>query len=162
MKTFIHGSLAVAGGVGLMLLATLVTLTGGCAGRPELIPNSDPSLRKTSAQFSADAAKRFPYKSDAPRGGNAPARAQIGYWADRIDIVNTSDTDWGDTEIWVNRAYVVTLPKIEHGKLKSIPFQAIFNDKGVSFPTDNSKTHVEKLEVFHDGKMFDVPTQLAD
>src|SRR5256885_14240904 len=83
----------------------VVLLLIGCAGRTQLIPNSDPALRRTSAQFAADAAKRFPYKADAPQGGNAKGRCQVGYTLNVLEITNLSEEDWNDVEIWVNRAY---------------------------------------------------------
>ena len=114
-------------------------------------------------QLAADAAKRHPYKSDAPRGGTAKGRCQVGYGLHRLEIVNQSDTDWNDVDVWVNQSYVVHLPvlKARADKVTSIPFQAIFNDKGRSFPTDG-KTHIDKVEVYYGGTMYDVPKQLAD
>lgn len=143
-------------------LLSVAVVLGGCAGRAQLLPNSDKNLRKTSAEFAADAARRFPYKSDAERGGEAVARAQVGYWMNVLDVVNLSDTDWQDVEIWVNRTYVVSLPVMERGTLKRIPFQAIYNDQGQSFPTNNKTVRVQSVEAFRDGKMFDVPVQLGD
>jgi hypothetical protein len=141
-----------------MIAATIL----GCAGRPSLLPNSDKGLRKTSAQFAADAAKRQPYKSDAPRGGAIAARAQVGYSLNRLEIVNLSDTDWSDVEIWVNKKYVLFIPTMLKNKLEAIPFQMMFDDSGNSFPTDNSKIRVDTVEIFKDGKMYDVTKQLAD
>ena len=59
-----------------LFLAAVVTLGPlvGCAGRPSLIPNSDPALRKTSAQFASDAAKRHPFNAALPSGGTAKAK----------------------------------------------------------------------------------------
>ena len=142
-----------------MVVLGLVT---GCAGRTELIPNSEPALRKTPPEFAADAARRFPYHADAPQAGPAQARAQIGYGVDRIEIVNHSTEDWKDVELWVNRAYVIHLPTMQKGELKSIPFQAIFNDKGQSFPTDFRRNHVDTLEVYKGGALYQVATQLTD
>jgi hypothetical protein len=136
----------------------------GCAQRPELLPNSDPALNKRSTELAADAAKRFPYNSDAPRGGTAKGRCQVGYTLNKLEIANQSDADWKDVEVWVNQSYVVHLPvlKAHAQKVTSIPFQAIFNDKGRSFPTNNSKVLVDKVEVYYGGTMYDVPKQLAD
>jgi hypothetical protein len=134
----------------------------GCSGRPTLIPNPDPSLRKASAQFAADAAVRHPYKSDAPRGGEAIARSQVGYSLDRVDLVNLSKEEWHDVELWVNEKYVVALPKVEPNKLKIINFQMLYDAKGNYFPTNNSKVLISKVELFKDGKMFDVPVRLGD
>jgi hypothetical protein len=51
---------------------------------------------------------------------------------------------------------------MEPGKLKSVPFQALYNGSGQSFPTDNRKNLINKLELYHDGKMYDVTVKLAD
>jgi hypothetical protein len=143
-------------------LAGLGLAIAGCAGRPEIFPNSDKSLRLTSAQFAADAAKRHPYKADAPKGGTIEGRAQVGYMADVLEVYNASNEDWNDVEIWVNKKYVVYVPKIEKGTLKHFTFQMIFDDNGQSFPTDNSKIRIDTLEIYKDGKMYDMTTQLAD
>jgi len=142
----------------------VAALLAGCAGRSQLIPNSDPALRKTSAEFAADAARRFPYKADAPKGGDAKGRCQVGYSLNVLEISNQSDSDWNDVELWVNQNYVVFLPvlKAHAGKVTTIPFQAIYNEKGLSFPTDNSKILVNKVEVYYGGTMYNVPKQLAD
>jgi hypothetical protein len=145
-------------GAGTLLAGMLL----GCAGRTELIPNSDPALRRKPPEFAADAARRHPYKADAPRGGEAAARAQIGYSADRLEVVNLSDQEWTEVEVWVNQDYVVFVPVMQPGKLKSIPFQALYDGYGHAFPTDNRKNLVNKLELYHDGKMYDVKLQLAD
>jgi hypothetical protein len=131
----------------------------GCSGRSSIVPNSDPKLRKSSAEFAADAAKRQ-YHTDAPRGGEAAARAQVAYMLDRIEMVNLSDEDWQDCEVWVNQQFVVHVPKMERGRLKRLDFQMIFNGQGKYVPTD--KFLVKRVEVFRDGKMYDVPVQLAD
>jgi hypothetical protein len=145
-------------------LATLalMALVVGCAGRPQILPNPDKALRKTSAQFAADAAKRFPYKADAPRGGSIAGRAQVGYMVDVLEVTNFSDQDWTDVEVWVNKKYVVSVPKIEKNGLRRFTFQMIFDDAGSSFPTDNNKVRIETVEIFMDGKMYDVTKQLAD
>ena len=152
--------------------STLITVAGvafialamslGCSGRPALIPNPDKNLRKASAQFAADAAVRHPYKAEIPRGGEAIARSQVGYSMDRLDLVNLSQEEWTDVELWVNEKYVIHLPKVEPNQLKLIQFQMLFDDKGNYFPTDNKKVLVSKVEVLKDGKMFDVPVRLGD
>ena len=143
--------------------AAAAALGLGCAGaRPTHIPNPDKNLRKASAQFAADAAVRHPYKSEIPRGGEAIARAQVGYALDRLDVVNLSQEEWADVELWVNEKYVVHLPKVEPSRLKIINFQMLYDGKGNYFPTDNKKVLVSKVEVYKDGKMFDVPVKLGD
>jgi hypothetical protein len=148
------------------LLAAAITAgaitTAGCAGRPSLLPNSDPALRKTSTQFAADAAARHPYKADAPRGGEIPSRAAVGYTLNQLDVINLSPEDWDDVEIWVNQKYVVHIPRMQKNKTETIPFQMLYDDKGNYFPTDNSKILVKKVEVYKDGKMFDIPARLGD
>lgn len=144
------------------LAGALVAAVAGCSGRPSVLPNPDKQLRRTSAEFAADAAKRHPYKSDVPRGGEATARAQVGYVLDRLEIVNLSDEDWSDVEVWVNQQYVVYAPKMEKGTLKVFNFQMIYDDNGIYLPTDSSKERVNKVELLRDGRMYEVRAQLAD
>src|SRR5207244_5572992 len=101
-------------------LLAVVAMLVGCAGRPSLIPNADKNLRRTSAQFAADSAKRHPYKSSAPRGGEAVARAEVGYMLKQITIVNLSPEAWNDVELWVNQKYVVFVPVMEPNQLKTL------------------------------------------
>jgi hypothetical protein len=136
----------------------------GCAGRASLLPNSDPNLRHTMAEFAADAAKRHPYKSDAPRGGDALARASVDYTFKTIQILNYSDADWSDVEIWVNQNYVCAIPNFPKGKdgAKTLTFQMFFDDKGDYFWTAGGKIRVDQLEMLRDGKMYDVKITPAD
>jgi len=141
---------------------TTLLLIAGCSGRPSLVPNPDPALRKSSAEFAADAAKRFPYHTDAQKG-TTTARCQVNYNLPKvIDVANLSDDDWHNVEIWVNRQYVVFVPDIKSHDLKRLPFQMIFDDSGHYFPTDNDKTRVEVVEVYMGGKLYNVPVKLAD
>jgi len=136
----------------------------GCAGRPSLVPNSDPNLRRTSAQFAADAARRHPYKADAPRGGAAMGRAEYNLLMGTLQVLNYSDEDWDNVEIWVNRKYVCWLPKIEKGKqrVKTINFQMLYDDAGNYFWTNGGKTPVEQVELYKNGKMYSIDTYLQD
>ncbi len=136
----------------------------GCAGRPSLLPNSDPNLNKTAAQFAADSAKRHPYKADAPRGGEALATSQYDLTFNTVQILNYSDEDWKDVELWVNKNYVVFIPLVEKGKVrvKTIPFQMLYDDSGNSFWTNGGKTPLQTVEIFRNGKMYTVPAKLAD
>lgn len=146
----------------LFAVAGLILLTVGCAGRPSLFPNSEPGLRKTSAQFAADAAKRFPYKSNLPRGGELAARAEVDYMLDELVVANLSQEDWENVELWVDQKFVVFVPKITHGKEVSLPFQMIYDDAGNYIPTHNLKEKLTKLEANMNGKMCDIPVRLAD
>jgi len=159
MRSKFH--LVTAAGTVIAISAAAAGVSG-CSGRPALIPNPDKNLRKASAQFAADAAVRHPYKAEAPRGGEAIARSQVGYSLDRLDLVNLSQDPWTDVEIWVNQKYVVHLPKVEPNTLKIINFQMLYDEKGNYFPTDNKKVLVSKVEVLKDGKMFEVPVRLGD
>ena len=154
-----HRTLVVAAAAGL---ASLV----GCAGRPSLIPNSDPALRKTSAQFASDAAKRHPFNAALPSGGAARGRAQVGYGRDTIELVNLGAEDWQNVELWANRKYVVYIPRIRAGadRVKTVNFQMLFDDKGRYFPLDNRTPDrmVRQLEIVRDGMVYNVPFAQAD
>jgi hypothetical protein len=137
----------------------------GCAGRASLLPNSDPALRKTSTAFAVDAASRFPYKADAPSGGAAIARAEIGYMLKRIDLVNNSADTWTNVEVWLNEKYVVFIPTMKPHDLKELPFQMFFDNQGNYFPRENStpsEALVKEIELYMGGKLYTVPLQLPD
>src|SRR5205807_8589927 len=114
---FLRRSFALV--VGCLLLGCL-----GCAGRPSLLPNSDPALQKTATQFASDAARRH-YEASAPNAGEADGMARVDYTFDAIRLVNNSAEDWNDVEIWVNRTYCVFLPRVEAKSpaLKKLDFQ---------------------------------------
>ena len=144
----------------LFITVVSMAVLAGCKARPSLVPNSDPMLRKTNAEFAADAKKRHPYPADATKGPEAVARAQVGYDRNKIELANLSNEDWKDVDVWVNGAYVVHLPRVEKGKLKTIHFPMLYNAKGKAFPS--SGTLVKKVEVLRDGTMQDVRVQLAE
>ena len=148
--------------VAILTLAPLV----GCAGRPSLIPNSDPALRKTSAQFASDAARRHPFNAALPSGGTATGRAQVGYGRDTLEIANTGTEDWQNVEVWVNRRYVVFVPSIRAGasRVKTLHFQMLFDENGRSFPVDNRTPErmVRQVEIVRDGMIYTVPFAQAD
>ena len=149
----------------LMLSLLSIAFLAGCEGRTAIIPVSDGELKKTSTEFAADAAKRA-YKTDAPRGGDAEAQAVVDHGMfNRMKLINLSGEDWTDVEIWVNQAYVVHLITWPGGKdvnLKKINFAMLYNKDGKSFPTSNKDTRVEKLELFRNGKLYNIPMRLAD
>ncbi len=154
--------------IGAGLLAFLCGIaTAGCEGRAAMIPNKDASLRKTSAQFAADAAKRT-YEADAPRGGEAAARAEVDYTLKAVHLANLSPADWKDIEVWINQKYVVYVAILPHDKgssFRHLNFQMFYDNNGQHIPVSAlgiSKIRVEKVEVYRDGKMWDVPVRLAD
>lgn len=125
--------------------------------------NADPALRKTSAQFASDAAKRH-YNAEAPRGEDPSGRVEVDYGLHRINIVNSSPQDWKDVEIWVNKRYVVFVPWIP-GKATAaeiINFQSFYDDQGNHLPILKTE-EITSVEMFKDGKMHSLgPPRLAD
>ncbi len=153
---------------GVLLAAGSLALAAsgfGCSGRASLFPNPDAGLRKPMEKFSADAAKRFPYKNEAAKGDikESPARAEVAYdYLKQINIVNLSNADYTDVEIWVNRKYVVYVPKMESKVLKRLDFKMIFDDNGNYFSFSKEMPHVDHVEMLKDGKIYEMPIQLAD
>jgi hypothetical protein len=144
----------------IVVSGALFAVAAGCGGRVSYFPNSDPALRRKPAEFAADAASRHPYKADAPRGGEINGRAQVGYWVDHLDVANLSNADWDNVEVWVNQAYVVHVPKIPARRTWTFNFEMLYDAAGHHFPT--SKTEIKKVEIYMDGRMYDVPVKLAD
>lgn len=136
----------------------------GCAGRPALFPNSDKNLNRTSAEFAADAAKRHPFKANAPHAGDADGRAEYDLMFGTVQVLNTSNEDWKDVEIWVNHDYVCWLPIIEKGdaRVKTINFQMLYDGSGHYFWTDGGKNPLKTVEVYRNGKIYNLPTKLSD
>jgi hypothetical protein len=160
MNSHFKSGRATASGNLPCIFCCAAALLAGCAGRASLLPNSDPALRKTSTEFAVDASHRFPYKADAPQAGDAIGRAQVGYMVLRVEIVNNSADDWKNVEVWLNQKYVVYVPEMPPHILKQLPFQMFYDADGHYFPT--SQTIVKKVEIYMDGKMYNVPLQLAD
>jgi L-lactate utilization protein LutC len=148
--------------VSVVVLGCLSWAVGGCAGRTSLLPNSDKNLRKTSAQFAADAAKRQ-YPAEAPRGGEAQVQASIDHgFANRIEAINLSEEAWNDVDLWVNEKYVVHIPSWNAKELKQLNFTMLFDRDGLAFPSNNKAIRVAKVEVARGGKLYSVPAKLAD
>ena len=145
------------------LVALLViSLLAGCAGRPSLLPNADKDLRKTSAMFAADAAKRT-YPETAPRGSEAQAQASVDHgFGNRIEVINLSQESWNNVELWVNGKYVVFIPNWPSRRMEQINFQMLYDRDGGSFPVNNKNIRVEKIETYVDGRLHTVPAKLAD
>lgn len=159
--------------VALFGIVVMLVLLSGCeagssVGGPmtTLFPNADLALRKTPEEFAADAAKRQPFKADTPRGGEAPVRASVDYAADTLQLVNLSDEDWDDVEVWVNRFYVVNVSRLDKSTagVRTVRFEMLFDGSGNSFPTDNldPRDQVRTVEIVRGGKVYDVRLGLAD
>jgi hypothetical protein len=147
------------------LLCMTLAAVVGCEVRPSVVPVSDPVLKRSSAQFAADAAKRHPFKADLPKGEGEVARAIPDYSLDRIDIANLSGRDLGETEIWINRTYVMSLPNLKKGDSKRVNFRMFYDDQGNHFTTKNDIAKggqiIRQLEMVVDGKLYEVPVRLG-
>src|SRR6202000_658601 len=112
-----------------------VIALAACTQRPPFMTNTDPALRKSSAQFAADAAHRH-YPTTAPTAGPANGRCEIDYGIHRISIENSSNEDWDNVELWINQKYVVLLPKVAaHAeRVTWVGAQSIFDDHGDYYP----------------------------
>lgn len=139
------------------IAAVVAAALVGCA-------NPDKSLRMKDTERAADAAKRGPFSTTRPVGAEAeaPARAEVGYGLKRLSIVNLSNEDWTNVEVWVNRQYVCFVPNMEKGVLKRIDFTMLFNDKGQHFPRNNATIRIEQVDIVKDGKVYPVKTQLSE
>jgi len=145
---------------GFLSLAAILALSG-CTGdgTPTLLPNSDPALRKTSTELAADSAKRA-YEAEAPKGTAAIARAEFNVQDRKFDLANTSDSDLHDVEVWVNQKYVVNVPNISKNSSKTLNFELFYDMDGHHFWTDHGKNPVQTLQIFWQGKMYDVVATL--
>jgi hypothetical protein len=136
----------------------------GCTDRPTIFDNPDPNLRLSTSELRGDALARFPYKEEVPRAREIKARAQVAYPLNRVELVNFSEGDWGDVEVWVNRKYVCHVPKMQSRKLKEIHFPMLFDEKGNSFPMNSNKGKmlVKSVELLRDGKMYQLTVETTD
>jgi hypothetical protein len=160
MKTTKIGSMGWL--VAAVMSVMCLPLLGGCQGTGALIPPKDPDLKKTAAQFAADAAKRT-YPAEAPRGGDAQAQASVDHGVfNRIEMLNLSDDNWTDLEVWVNGTWVFHVSNWPAHSLKKVNFATLFDRDGKPFPMDNKSVRVNKIEILREGKVYDVPMKLAD
>ena len=136
----------------------------GCMDRTTIFDNPDPNLRLSASEMRGDAISRFPYKQEAAKAKEINARAQVAYPLNRVDVVNFSQSDWNDVEVWVNHQYVCHVPKMQRGQLKEVHFPMLFDEKGNSFPmnSNNGKMLVRSVEVLRDGKMYELTVEAAD
>jgi len=119
---------------------------GSSEGRPAPAASND--LRKTSVAFAADAAKRS-YPETAPRGAEAQAQASVDHGlANRVEVINLSDENWSNVELWVNGKYVVFIPNWPSRRMEQVNFQMLYDRDGGSFPVDNKNIRVDRIEIF--------------
>lgn len=139
----------------MMVIGLGVAAFVGCKDKPGYYPNRDEYLRKPVSMIRADGSKRI-YPSEAPRGRDLVARSQVGYMAKTVDVANLSSEDWGEFEIWVNGQYVVDVPGLKAGELTSVPWDALYDREGKHPPRDSRTFLVSTVEVYKDGKLYDV------
>lgn len=145
---------------GFLGVAAFLSLTGCMGdGHPTLIPNADASLRKTSTEFAADAARRN-YESDAPKSNLTIARAQYNLMEEQFDLANLTNWDWKNVEVWVNHRYVVSLPQLTKNSGEALNFQLFYDNQGHHFDTGWGGNPVKSLQIYADGKMYDVVATL--
>jgi hypothetical protein len=146
---------------GGFVIVALILALGGCStdGQPTLIPNSDANLRKSSAEFAADAAKRQ-YEADAPQEKQTIARAQYNLMERQFDLANLTNSDWHNIEVWVNQKYVVMVPEWTRNTAKALNFELFYDAEGHHFKTHFGGNPVKSLQIYQDGKMYDVVATL--
>lgn len=150
-----------AAGIGLFCIM-LVLLAGatGCQDSVSLIPNPDPNLQKTRTEFARDAIARHPYHAEAPRGGKLQGGASVDYSDNILHVANFTSEDWKDVEIWVNGQWVVFVPNVPKNAETSrrLNFEMMYDRMGRHFPIENNDetTMVKKVEIFRDGKMYEL------
>ena len=146
---------------GGFVTVSAILATSGCTGdgRPTIIPNSDSTLRKSSTEFAADAAKRS-YEVTAPKSHDAIARAQYNVMERQFELANLSNSDWQNIEIWVNQKYVVCVPQFDRNTGKTLNFELFYDSGGHHFETDHGNNPVRSLQIYQGGKMYDVVATL--
>ena len=83
-----------------------------------------------------------------------------------MQLVNLSGEDWENVEIWINRQYVVFVPRIasRSERAKTLNFQMFYDDKGHYFPVDNNSPNrmIRQLEMVQGGQVYRIPFTQAD
>jgi hypothetical protein len=144
---------------GFIVVAALLALNGCVEGRPTLLPNADSNLRKNSTQFAADAARRT-YEADAPKSNLTIARAEYSLMEKQFDMANLTNWNWKNVEVWVNQKYVLSLPEFAANSGEALNFQLFYDSDGHHFATDWGGNPVKSLQIYADGKMYDVVATL--
>jgi major membrane immunogen (membrane-anchored lipoprotein) len=144
---------------GFIIVAALALTGCSSDGRPTLLPNADANLRKSSTEFAADAAKRS-YETDAPKSNLTIARAQYNLMERQFDMANLTNWDWQNIEVWVNQKYVVSVPQFSKNSGKALNFELFYDNTGHHFETNHGGNPVKSLQIYADGKMYDVVATL--
>lgn len=146
--------------VGMVALLGLAMMVGGCAsGSNSLLQNPNKDLRKHRKEFVADAATRS-YPTTAQSVATSPIRGEVDYQIDVINLVNLSDTEWKDVEVWVNGRYVCSLTTLPAKKQVGINFGSLFDNQGLAAPQQG--VWVEKVEVLYNGSLRKATMHPAD
>lgn len=151
------------------ILAAMLLIAGCQTNSTKLIPNPDRDLRKSPEAFKADAAKRvYPASQPSPFAPTppssalqwAPFRGEVDYQLDVINIVNLSDKDWNNVEVWANGKYVCFVPSFPAKMQRGIAFRILFSPEGQQPPLRG--LWLDKVELVKDGKIYQVVIHPAD
>lgn len=146
----------------LAVLGMGLLLAAGCQKRATVFPNSDPALNRTSQAFADDAKSRQPFKADLATGTKATGVARLDYTLEVVQLTNLSRQDWENVEVWINGKYVVYVPKIEAGKLRTLSFKMFYDGAGRTIPPSKGNApRVESVQILLDGVIYDVPMKAA-
>jgi hypothetical protein len=134
----------------------------GCTKQATFFANSDPALNRKPAEFSADAANRHPFKADLPKAGAADGVARLDYTLEVVQLTNLSSEQWDEVEVWVNGKYVVYVPKIEAGRLRTLNFKMFYDGRGNTIPKSvNGQPRIQSVQILRNGAIYDVPSKIA-
>jgi hypothetical protein len=142
-------------GMGLLLAV-------GCQKRATLIPNSDPALNRTSQAFADDARARQPFKAALVTGQATEGVARLDYTLEVVQLTNLSGQTWEDVEVWINGKYVVHVPRIEAGRLRTLNFKMFYDGNGKTIPAAHgSQPRVQSVQILQNGAIYTVPLKIA-
>lgn len=140
-----------------MILLGLGCGLAGCTseGHTSFWANPDSVMRRSAAEFAADAAKRG-YPATATRNTQVCARAEFEQMMGRVDLVNLTPADINEVDVWINQQYVVHVPVLKTQGDEKLDFEMFYNRDGHKFETDGGKNPIKTIELFHDGQIYPV------
>ncbi len=152
----------------LIIVAAAMLIAGCETNYSQFIPTPDRDLTKSSKEFRADAAKRkYPTTEPSSVATTAPAqaekapfRAEVDYQLRVINIVNLSDTQWNNVEVWANGTYVCFVPTFPARMQRGITFRILYTPDGVRPPLKG--LWLQKVDLVKDGVVYPVPLFAAD